>query len=431
MPARAILQKTKLLSQRPSLQHAAILFSGKAGVQLIALLTQPILARLYSPAQFGEFALFNSILAILLIASCGRYDAAIVLTKHKQQAERLFQLSQTVLLGFTGLLILLLLLVPFHRLPKLNEISSSYLWLFPLLVLLSGYWQIIQNWLIKLKKFNQISLANIIQRLIIFGGALLAFFLETKINGLIISLISGAIGVFIIGLLHQTLPLKAPLKSLRNYAFHFRDFPLYSVPTLFLNLITFHLPVIWISYFFNSQEAGSYSMAFMLISLPYTGICISIAPVFYERMASNNKKNQQDLLLKVCLLYGTFSAFLTAIVFIAGEAMSIWLLGNNWAQTGAILRMLSPLMIIQGIEAWLMISLSVFRRQKITLWMQGLKLILWGIAFASATLSGELFISFRLMSFLGLLYVSGLSYIVFKISKKRNDLYRNCTLANR
>lgn len=431
MPARAILRKTKLLSQRPSFQHAAILFSGKAGVQLIALLTQPILTRLYSPAQFGEFALFNSILAILLIASCGRYEAAIVLSKGKQQAKSLFQLSQIILLGFTFLLVLLLLLVPFNDLPKLNEISPSYLWLFPVLVLFSGYWQIVQNWLIKQKKFNQISLANIIQRLIIFGGALLAFFLGTELNGLIISLIIGAVGIFVIAFSLQSHPIKVPLKNLKNYAFHFRDFPLYSVPTLFLNLITFHLPVIWISYFFNNQEAGSYSMAFMLISLPYTSICISIAPLFYERMASNNKKLQQELLLKVCLVYGAFSIFLTPLIFFGGEAMSLWLLGNNWAQTGKILSTLSPLIIAQGIEAWLMISLSVFRRQEITLWMQGLKLLLWGIAFVSATLSGELFLGFQLMSLFSLLYIMALSYIVFKVIKRRNDPYCNSTLANR
>lgn len=429
MPAAAILRKTKLLSQNQSLQHAAVLFSGKAGVQLIALLSQPILARLYSPDQFGEFALFNGVLAILLIISCGRYEAAIILARRHQHATRLFQLAQLILIGSSVLLLLVLILIPHHELPQLSKIPAVYIWLLPLVILLSGYWQIVQNWLVRLKRFNQISLISIIQRFLIFGGALVAFYLQAETNGLIIGLVTGTIFIFTIALYHKTQSVKIPLKGLTKYASHFRDFPLYSAPTLLLSLIIFHLPVLWISYFFDNASAGSYSMAFMLVSLPYTSVCITIAPVFYERMARSNNILQTEMLKRVCITYGFVSLLLIGIIYTSGQTLSIWLLGDSWSQTGTILAILSPLILVQGLEAWLMIALTVFRKQQITLFMQVFKLSLMVIALGTSFVNSDLFFSLKLISAGSLLYLGILLFLVLKESKKRNDSYCNSALA--
>ena len=56
-----------------------ILSSGIA--QIILIVTTPIITRLYSPAEFGEFTIFSNIAMILIPIINARYDLLIVNAK--------------------------------------------------------------------------------------------------------------------------------------------------------------------------------------------------------------------------------------------------------------------------------------------------------------------------------------------------------------
>lgn len=56
-----------------------ILSSGIA--QVILIITTPIITRLYSPAEFGEFTIFSNIAMILIPIINARYDLLIVNAK--------------------------------------------------------------------------------------------------------------------------------------------------------------------------------------------------------------------------------------------------------------------------------------------------------------------------------------------------------------
>ena len=56
-----------------------ILSSGIA--QVILIITTPIITRLYSPTEFGEFTIFSNIAMILIPIINARYDLLIVNTK--------------------------------------------------------------------------------------------------------------------------------------------------------------------------------------------------------------------------------------------------------------------------------------------------------------------------------------------------------------
>ena len=54
-----------------------MLFSGTAAAQLANLASYPILARLYSPSDFGVFAMFVAVSAIPSAIACARFDLAV------------------------------------------------------------------------------------------------------------------------------------------------------------------------------------------------------------------------------------------------------------------------------------------------------------------------------------------------------------------
>lgn len=414
MLSEAILRKTKGFTQQKSLQHAAVLFSGKAGVHLIALISQPVLARLYSPAQFGEFAFLNSLLAILLVAASGRYEAGIVLTRKPQHAKRLFQLSQLVLAVYIALLGLLLILLPKSLQQWIfgQGLPAAYLWLIPVLILCAGYWELVHHWLVRFQRYSSISLALIIQRLLLFGGAMAAAAFSVPGNGLIYGLLAGSLGIFIISLILQKEPVRLRLKGLKTYAHHFREFPYFSVPTLFTSLLIQHLPVLWIIFFFNKNMAGTYSLANALVMIPVTGLSMSIGQVFYARLAQSPAHRKKSLIKKACFSYALILIPPVLVIFYWGEPIIEMLLGSRWQQTGEFISLLAPITLALGLNSCLLIALNASRKQSAAFGLQLLKLLLWIGALSTGIIFQDIIIVFKLMAFLSFIHLFFTIYIL-------------------
>ena len=65
------------LDRRLYLRHFLIIFGGNGAAQIANLLGYPILARLYSPQEFGTFGLFVAAVTIPGMVACGRFEFAI------------------------------------------------------------------------------------------------------------------------------------------------------------------------------------------------------------------------------------------------------------------------------------------------------------------------------------------------------------------
>lgn len=427
MLVSALQRKAKLLSRhKQSLQHIAVLFSGKAGVQVIGLISQPVLARLYSPSRFGEFALLNSILAILLVASSGRYESGIILTKRVHNAKRLFQVCQIALICYLGLLITAGLLFPPSELKSWaakNGLPVFYVWLIPVMILFSGYWQILEKWLIRLRKYSQISMALISQRILIFAGAIVITFLPFNINGLIIGQLIGFAGIFVFSIFLHREPLRIPLKATRAYAYSFREFPLYSVPSLYILLFIYHLPVLWISYYFNKELTGFYNMAFTLVMLPLTALTMSTADIYYERLVRSNNQRQYHLIQKSLLYVTAILSPFSVLFFFHGEVLTVFLLGPEWQIAGNIASLLSPFVLFQGLCSCLTIPLNIYRKQSLALVFQVLKLAFWFLAFWAGYYFSDIYLSFKLVSFFSLIHLAITAAVMYPIIKKRHFIH--------
>ena len=60
------------------LKYTLVLVSGTVLAQLIPILLQPILRRIYTPEQFGLFAVYSSIFSMLVVVAAGKYETTIV-----------------------------------------------------------------------------------------------------------------------------------------------------------------------------------------------------------------------------------------------------------------------------------------------------------------------------------------------------------------
>lgn len=433
MPAGAIIRNAKLLRRSETLRHIGILFSGKAAVQLIGLVSQPVLARLYTPAQFGEFAFFNSLLAILLIASSGRFEEAIVLSRRPYQAKRVFQLSQLFLGGYFVLTCLLIFLLPdsLQEWMMSQGLSPSTFYLIPFLILCSGYWQIVQNWLVRFRKYSQISSALLLQRVLIFLATVVLGFIPFKGNGLIAGLGVGAVAIMGASLFLHREKIAAPFRHLRHYAAHFRQFPLFSLPSLYFFLFNQHLPVLWLNYFYNTGITGLYSMATTLIMLPLGALRMSVGQIYYERLAQAKQQEVLPLIRQSFYSHLIILLPFSLFIFLSGESLTTFLLGDKWAETGLMAKLLAPAVLFQGLGSSLSVAFDTFRKQSVSLLLQVIQLVFCLSALLAGYFYSDLFLSLKLMSLFSLLHFFLLSFMLYSILKGKypakaiKELFKN------
>ena len=90
-----------------SRRGALAIFGGTAGGQALALVSVPVLTRLYSPANFGGFNVLSSLVAIVGTVAALRFELAVPLPEREQDAHGLVALG----LMSTGLTFVLTSLV--------------------------------------------------------------------------------------------------------------------------------------------------------------------------------------------------------------------------------------------------------------------------------------------------------------------------------
>ena len=94
-------------------RNVLTLMTGTTIAQAIPIAISPILTRIYTPEDFGIFALYMSMASILSVVATGRYELAIMLPKKDEDAINIVALSLIIsfLVSFIALLIVFFLMM--------------------------------------------------------------------------------------------------------------------------------------------------------------------------------------------------------------------------------------------------------------------------------------------------------------------------------
>ena len=130
---------TKLKARSEFSRNVFALMTGTTIAQAIPIAISPILTRIYTPEDFGVFALYMAIASILSVIATGRYELAIMLPKKDEDAINIAALSIIIsfFVSFVSLLIVFVFNAQITNLLGNPEISN-WLYFIPLTVLLTG-----------------------------------------------------------------------------------------------------------------------------------------------------------------------------------------------------------------------------------------------------------------------------------------------------
>ncbi|MDN3552592.1 oligosaccharide flippase family protein [Halomonas almeriensis] len=331
----------KRLFQSRFIRGVTTLASANIAGQLILLAAIPLLTRLYSPEEFGVFAVFAAILGVVGGVSNLRYELAIPLPRRDRDAGHLLLASLLINLIFAGVVVIMVALLRgavarWTETPAMEQL----LWLLPIILLVSGSYRALKFWAVREKNYSQIASTRINQSLanafiqVVGGFAGLGVW----------SLVSGqgvgqSVGIRTLSRLmpmrqifleskSETLRVKALLKK-------YRRFPIYDVPAVFFNSISIQLPNFLMAVLFNPAVAGFYYLADRVLAAPMIMVSQAVAQVLYGDIKGLKASGE---LVTRCMKVTLVMAFITfpPILFLVFFSETIFVLGfgEEWSEAG-------------------------------------------------------------------------------------------------
>ncbi len=376
-----------------------MLMTGTTIAQAIPLAISPILTRLYTPEDFGVFALFLSLVAVFTPIGSARYEQAILLSKNNEDAISVFALGFTILSAVC--IVLLLCIVLFHTfIMGFLENSELEIWIYcvPVTVFFVGLFNLLNYLNNKKKYYNDMARASVLKSIVLAIVQVVVGFVQEGASGLIsgqvfsqfFANIKLAKNIFSRKSFGTMFKKRELLQTAKEYS----DFPRYQIPQVFLNTMTFNLPVFVFASFFSALVTGFYSFAIRVVLTPMMIISTSSAKVYNEKLVELIQKGEdayrftlsflRALSLKVVIM-------LIVVVIFAPDIFS-FIFGDDWEEVGVYTRLLAPWLFLNVIVSTVAYIPNVLKRQRKVLNMSAIHFVLTVIAVAAGVFFEDVYL---------------------------------------
>lgn len=391
--------------------------------QILGILLTPILSRLYTPADFGTFQLFVSIVAIIAIIACLSYHSAILLPKDDEDAANIVMLC-IILIIISSIVATIIFFVVSDPLEQiLHEPGlSDYLLLLPFAILSNSLAYVLGYWLSRREAFGTIAKSNIASSIAGKGVSVGWGFISPSPWGLIIGTLVNDATIALICLKRslRDFPLfwKTSFDKMKQLARRYENFPRYTTGSNLANMAGTQATPFLLAFFFSPVIVGFYAMAHMIIMLPSKMVGSSIATVFFQK-ASVDKNNNGQITNIVRIVHTrlvSIGMFLCLMLIIIGPELFVVALGAQWFTAGVYAQILAPWFFVAFISTPLFSIFNVLEKQVVSLWFN----LLLFISRIAALFIGGFFnnpvLGMVLLSSTGVIFWSWMNMYLLKIS---------------
>ena len=328
-------------------RNSLTIFSGNVIAQAIPFLAEPLLARMYSPADFAVLAVYLSIANLFSIVATARYELAIMLPKEDRKAVNVLGLSVLISFAVSALAFVVVLLFNANICKILNnEDVSSYLYLVPLSVLSVAWYQIFNYWNSRKKRFQNVMFSKTTQSV---SNVSVSLALAVKSLGLVMGQFLGYLFgsfVLIFAFLRKDKDKLSMItkKEMKEVAIEYQDFPKINTIHAFFDVLKQSGEVFLLSYFYIKDNVGLHSRTLRLLFAPSSMIGSAVGQVFYQKGTEtfHNGGDLRALVIKVLKIMALIALPVFLMVAIFGDDLFAWFLGEEYRMAGYYGRYLAP-----------------------------------------------------------------------------------------
>lgn len=324
--------------------------TGTIIAQAVPVAVAPILTRIYSPADFGVFAIYMAIVSIIGIVATGRYELAIMLPSEETDAANVAVLSllTAIFVSLLALFVVFLFNSPITRLIGNPEVSG-WLYLVPVSVLMTGISQAANYWNTRKKAFRRLSLSRILRSGGAAGTQLTLGYNSGLSGGLIVGSLCGqCVSILTLIIINWREDRKLAKTISKNRilgnAKRFENFPKMSTLGALTDTAASQMPVFFVAKIFGAAATGMFSLTFRVLNMPMAVISSSISQALFQKVAVLNNKQPEllfNFILKTFALLLLIAIPFAVLISRFGMELFSFVFGKNWAMAGNMAATLS------------------------------------------------------------------------------------------
>jgi O-antigen/teichoic acid export membrane protein len=399
--------------------------TGTTIAQAIPIAISPILTRIYTPEDFGVFALFIAITTLFGSIVNGRYGAAIMLPKYEKDAINILALGFIITIFITTILFILVIFFHQYFITLFNnEQITVWLYFIPIAVFFIGLFNLLVGYNNRQKQYKDIANANITKSIVLVSIQLTVGFVKNGATGLISGQIISQFFANIKLLENITkdkvILSKIKLNKIIVNAIRYKKFPQFSLPAILANTLSHQLINVFISTFYSISTLGFYSLVQKVLGVPTSLIGSSIGQVFFQEATKEKQLTGVAIVTFIKtikkLIIISFISF--GIFYFIAEDLFAFIFGESWRIAGVYAQIVTPMFAIRFIVAAVSPIDSIMERQNIFLLFN---IILLSISIISFYLFKELEFTLFLTYFsslIGLVYLL-YGFVLFQMSKNK------------
>ena len=307
-------------------KNVSVLMSGTLLAQIIPLLFEPILKRIYTPAEFGELSIFIKIFSIITICMSCSYELGVLIARDKDESNECIEVG-----FFFNILLIILLEILIYLLQKNGIISEKFF--FYLLPLSSSFYSIgnlFNNKLIWEEKYKQISLNKFIRRIteVVFQILLKS----QKSIGLIVGSTIGNFFYMLYNLRISNIRINLKLSKIKVNIFKYSYYPRYNLfPQVFNSLSSIVLDV-YVLIKFSVIEVGYLELTQKILIVPSSLLGEAVSKVFLQNILKkiNKKQTIKEDVIKITSLFLIIGGIYFIGIFYFSETIFEIIFGKEW-----------------------------------------------------------------------------------------------------
>ena len=360
------------LEKADFLKNVAKLATGTTIAQSISIFTAPVLYRIYDKTDYGTLGLYMAILGVIGVFSTFQYTEVILLERNDEDAKKVMWLNRliNIIVAFSVLMII----IPFRE--KIgswfnNNDIAQWLYLIPVSLFFSGQNQIFRVWANRKKEYNILATNSIITAISVPVFSISIGLYHKGPLGLFIGLLSSHIIPPIILLIFLS---KSENLGFKYLDFNFckksivqnKQFPIFGLPSEFINRLTLQLPVFMLSKFTNPGVVGIYNLCVRMLALPIQLIGGAIGEVFKQKITESKAAlgNYKHVFLQTFKILLSLSIVPIIVITFFGPDLFAFVFGETWRDSGEFAKILILMFSLKFIVSPLSFSFILSKRLK-------------------------------------------------------------------
>jgi O-antigen/teichoic acid export membrane protein len=381
-----------LLEEVQLVKDSGKLLASRIGIILLTLALTPIISRLYSPADYGHFSIYSTLIQVLVTIGTLGYPLAIISAKVSPALSLKRSIRTILLFGF--LFIVLAFFTSQLAISGANfQFFRQHWFLIPMGFVFAAILLTLRSLFQRHKAFAQLARNNAAGSTAAKTFNIILGLSGLTVIGLILSdILSRLLGAM---LLFRKMP---KLEEGKSSGLHeLKRYPKIVMPSELLSLLSTYIIIWYLAYAYSLNELGKYWLAFGLTSMILHSLSNTLQPVITQRVRES--LNQEKPFNYKALITGLFilSASVFIVLVIIPGGLYEYYLGNSWNGVGNYIKLIAGWYIFLLVDQVLENSFFVLQKEKMAFWLNGLdiftQLILLLIAFQN---------SFNLYVFIGL-----------------------------